>query len=240
MKLPLNKFVITSHGAPKLVPFITNILLSNRDIRNIAVVYDSAAYGEYYETFLNMLNTFKNRVNFYIIDWYSFESYILQSNVYGININREEVDYRYESIEQYATKVIEDIHRDTSPYSKSTLSKCLKQTRCNGCAESICNRRNHKFNELVYWRIRTIYNILNNKNKVSNKITYMQYKNQNDTNKRNIGSQNLLRIEDIKGDKALLSNNRTVNIEDIVINTFKNGFTISNTSKLTNWSKFKH
>lgn len=240
LKLPLNKFVITSHGAPKLVQFITNLLINSRSIRNIVVVYDSAAYGEYYETFLNMLNVFKNRVNFYIIDWYSFESYIIQSSVYGVTINREDVDYKYESIEQYATKMIEDIHRDTSPYSKSALSKCLKQIRCKDCIESICDRRNHKFNELVYWRIRTIYNILSNKNKVNKAITYMQYKNQNDINKRNITSQTLLRIEDIQGDKALLSNNRTVNIEDIIINTFKNGLAISNPSKLTNWSKFKH
>ena len=98
-------------------------LLQNKAFDNVLVVYDSAAFGHQYSELINYLNGVVNKY-IQILDWPSFEHYILSEPPFNEIITQEEIGCSYESLEQAATQRIQQL----IPYSKHKLTKCLLLT----------------------------------------------------------------------------------------------------------------
>ena len=83
-----------------------------------------------------------------IIDWDSFECYILQSTMFNRKV--PEPMNEYESKEKLATFMLSDL----IAYKKTSLTKCLKKDFCKGCTDNSCNFRYVKEGDrLVYWKV---------------------------------------------------------------------------------------
>lgn len=95
--------------------------------KKFLIVYDAAAFSTEIEDLVKYISS---RANVKVLDWESFEHYVLQSKLFGINLTLDDAGCHYESLEQLATEKLSEI----IPYSKSQLSKCLlPESVCGNC-----------------------------------------------------------------------------------------------------------
>lgn len=88
-----------------------------------------------------------------MIDWDSFEYYILQSPVFNKRVP-EPMDM-YESKEKLATFMLSELIN----YKKTSLTKCLKKDFCKKCIDSSCEYRHIESKDLLlYWKLDCLLN----------------------------------------------------------------------------------
>lgn len=127
--------------------------------RNIPAVYDAAAFAMHMDAFLAILHQYY-KVRFYVLDWDSFEAYVLNSNIYQKNISLDSIGNNYESLEQYAA---EQLKVYIPGYNKNHLPHCLTRQRCMQCRQtSECRFRMFGFEDLLYGQVRELYDYCEN------------------------------------------------------------------------------
>lgn len=90
------------------------------------VVYDSAAFGPFIHDLLRVL---KNKVNVKVLDWESFETYLLASPAFGIELPKD-TPCEYNSREIEATYILGNLIH----YNKSVLPPCVRlDCACSNC-----------------------------------------------------------------------------------------------------------
>lgn len=92
---------------------------------SLCLVFDRSAIGYDYHKILN--NIEKKKMKVCIIDWDSFECYILQSTMFNKKV--PEPMNKYESKEELATSMLSDL----IDYKKESLTKCFKKNFCKEC-----------------------------------------------------------------------------------------------------------
>lgn len=142
-------------GASKIAKSIEYYAEKGR--KDIVVIYDACAFASYVDLLLETIRKYNN-INIYVLDWESFEGYILESKMFQMKFSLKNLDYSYESLEQFLT---EKISEKLKGYSKDKLHKCLKRTRCELCKDGTgCSYRKFKYEDLVYDEIRLIYDFI--------------------------------------------------------------------------------
>lgn len=107
--------------------------------KNILIVYDSAAFGSNIFDLVKHINS-QPIDTIQVLDWYSFEWYILSQRELNVYIDPKTLGCDAESIEQYATEYIESRCR----YTKSKIHPCItKSSRCTACAKIDCVLRHN-------------------------------------------------------------------------------------------------
>lgn len=115
--------------------------------RDIFVVYDASAFGCYVDLINLVIREYPD-VNFYILDWDSFEYYILNSKLIRGSVTYKDVDYTYESFEQFCTDKLKEF---IPAYTKSKLPLCLKVSGCVSCKHTNdCAFVHYDHNDLIY------------------------------------------------------------------------------------------
>ena len=123
-----NLTVISAEGKDNLVKTI-----SRYKDKNIIVVYDSSAFGIQFANLLSLLSSSKD-YHVKILDWESYEEYILNQDFIGVSME-EDVPCTFNSRENYAEYTLCNV----IPYSKERFPKCIdEQKRCSKCEENTC------------------------------------------------------------------------------------------------------
>ncbi|MCI8751325.1 MAG: hypothetical protein HFH66_08175 [Lachnospiraceae bacterium] len=118
---------------------------------HLCLVFDRSAIGYDYHKILNSIH--QNKLNVCMIDWDSFEYYILQSPVFNKRVP-EPMDM-YESKEKLATFMLSELIN----YKKTSLTKCLKKDFCKKCIDSSCEYRHIESKDLLlYWKLDCLLN----------------------------------------------------------------------------------
>lgn len=121
---------------------------------HVLVVYDASAFAMHMDAFLHVMKQYSD-VRFYVLDWDSFEAYILNSSVYHAQILLQDLKYDFESLEQYAT---EQMQKYLPNYTKKRLPLCLTRKRCIQCKMGTgCHYRTYSFLDLLYGGVRTFF-----------------------------------------------------------------------------------
>lgn len=129
-------------GKSKFAEYIETL----NDDEFLCLVFDRSAIGYDYHKILN--NIEKKKMKVCIIDWDSFECYILQSTMFNKKV--PEPMNEYESKEKLATSMLSDL----IAYKKESLTKCFKKNFCKECTGNSCNYRYVKEDDrLVYWKV---------------------------------------------------------------------------------------
>ena len=137
-------------------------ILNTGKFKNILVVYDSAAFGTNLSALLSVLAK-KGSTIVKILDWESYEWYLLNSHLFDRDkkgklypITLEKSGCKFESLEQMCTDIIS--HKIS--YSKEKLPNCMHSKRdCSRCSNNdVCNYKTNKSSEelFVYDPITTI------------------------------------------------------------------------------------
>lgn len=113
---------------------------SDSNFNDVLVVYDAAfAYQK------EALDTWimESGLRIQILDWYSFEHYILTQEPFLEVLTQEGIGKKWESLERATDFTL----KDKIPYAKGHLSQCLrKHSSCNSCKRvDICKFKHHEF-----------------------------------------------------------------------------------------------
>lgn len=209
--------------------------------KDILIFYDASAFGiekDKLETLISRYATNKNtNYSFTIIDWESFEHYILSTKVYNIFLKQSDYGCKYISLERYAEQFIKKV---ITNYNKTSLNLCLRRNRCrNTCNNKYqCSYCNTNYLDLICYKVAVLYNYVEQhykRQKVD--ISYIKFYAYNKHIQREkikpcyrIDSVNLrdntCNIEDIS---------RTLDIIDVVQQVQKNNCCLSNASILKDW-----
>lgn len=131
-------------GASKL--HTTLRYYAERGYHNILVVYDAAGYGVYMNLLLEIMRSITGCI-VHVLDWDSFEYYVLSSNMFSSGI-LSGYDCGYESLEQFATERLSMILNN---YDKGSLHPCLRRNRCKACkSASGCRLRLKSYDTLLH------------------------------------------------------------------------------------------
>lgn len=155
--------VKSSNGKDNLSTSLLLKLLENK-YKNILVVYDAAAFGNNIAKLFSVLNQV-GCTNVKVLDWESFEWYILNSKFFEIDQQKEpypltlsKTGYEYESLEQMCTILL----KDKVNYTKSHLPTCMHIARdCSKCSlVADCKYKTKKTSKdlFIYGIIGTINN----------------------------------------------------------------------------------
>lgn len=128
----------SAKGKALLAKYIAN---NFKDLTNVLIVYDASAFAYQIESLLEVIgNRFCN-----VLDWESFENYILRCNPFNIILTQKECDCYTESLEQFSTESLSKIIEYSSGKS---YSKCLhKLSKCNECNNiNICVYKHNAIN----------------------------------------------------------------------------------------------
>lgn len=132
-------------GASKIVRSIQYHIDCGK--KDIFVIYDASAFGAYIGLFQEVFNS-NNSAHIYVLDWDSFEGYILGSKVYNEHYTLADLDYHTESLEQFMTH---KLSARLNNYNKAALHKCLRSDRCKQCMDATgCKYRLFSYEELIY------------------------------------------------------------------------------------------
>lgn len=133
-------------GASKISKNLIHLIESG--YKEILIVYDAAAFAPFIDILEEIIRS-HNKISINVLDWDSFENYILNSPMFNCKLSQEDANCSYESYEQFALTVIQKI---IPKYSKSKLAECLKFNRCiNGCLNiANCNFKHKKYSDLIY------------------------------------------------------------------------------------------
>lgn len=133
---------------------------------NILVVYDSSVYAPFMTSLLNVLRIadYLNK-NVQVLDWESFETYVLSLPMFSINLTLEDTKCGFNSLEKMSEiKLAELIN-----YNKSVLLTCLKMnTKCESCKSfKECKFKDDRnINQIIISPLDTIKSLSNEANKI--------------------------------------------------------------------------
>ena len=133
----------------------------NEGYRNFVVVYDASAFGTNIDGLKNFMGLY-SQYNFYIIDWESFENYILGTEVFNLRYTLKDAGCKYESLEQFSTNKLDELLQQyMGGYSKSHLPKCFKVRGCINCTSNkSCYYVGYAFNKFIYGKVGVLFNRL--------------------------------------------------------------------------------
>lgn len=98
--------------------------------KNVLVVYDASAFGGQIKKFKEMVKEESRNIS--ILDWYSFEHHVLSRPPFNHWIEPSSLDYKHESLEQFATETLTELVRYHK--NKESISPCLtKHSMCSTC-----------------------------------------------------------------------------------------------------------
>lgn len=123
---------------------------------HILVVYDAAAFGYQFGSLMDTLAKYKD-INIRVLDWESFECYLLGSDIFNETYTQKDMDCYSESLEQFCT----DRLRTLIAYHKGSLPKCFKKENiCGHCSHVSGCRFKHSEQEreqlVIYNNLKTI------------------------------------------------------------------------------------
>lgn len=210
--------------------------------RHIVVVYDAAAMGVQVDAIKAFIAR-HTECNFYIIDWQSFEHYILASTVFNTRYTLNDVGCHYESLEQYATMRLGAL---MPKYHKKHLPPCLRAGFCNKCTERMrCTCVNYEYSKYIYDKVNTLYTVIKAKayKQISgiSGITYEYFK---DYAHKLIDTTDIcyhIDAVDLQQNLCKLSKDGkqvVINITDLVQRLLNKQLKLLNPSALKNWSGF--
>lgn len=144
-----NENLFSSNGKNGLLDKLVSIVDEGKN--NILVVFDSCSFGLLFKSLLLYLRRNKN-INIYLLDWESYEHYLLFSPNILINNNKEDIDNKILSslfrkdkgiytTEDAYEKVLKDYMHY---YHKDNLCRCLKiddQSKCKDCFRKLYNNK---------------------------------------------------------------------------------------------------
>lgn len=126
--------MIPAQSKDNVIPKLYSILRSNENKR-ILVVYDSSAFGINYPAFCALLDNYKGSNTVDVLDWESFENYLLQLDMFKDITLDECTPCNYDSREKYA----EDTLTQCVGYKKSGLHRCFREDKvCSKCSMNEC------------------------------------------------------------------------------------------------------
>lgn len=227
----------TAGGNAKIIKWLNKYI---RYYRNVIIVYDAAAMG----TIAVELKTFMElhkECSFFIIDWDSFESYLLSTPAIKHPVTLKDCGCFYESLEQYATKVLENLY---GAYDKSKLSHCFKIDGCKDCKyNSGCVHSVYNYSKFIMGRVLLLYKYLSTlQYNMVDYNTFIKQVRLNNMSKAHSTEYKIVKVEDSFGRCVLQLNNN--NIEHIGIFVLVwllmyGHIFVKNPEKLKNWSGFK-
>lgn len=133
--------VISANSKSEIVRCLQRLTKADPKYNDLLIVYDAAAFA-YQKEALDAWIT-ESRLRVQILDWYSFEHYVLTQAPFFINLTQEDIGKDWESLEQAAeSELKQKIH-----YAKGHLPKCLrKKSSCNACRQiNTCKYKHHAF-----------------------------------------------------------------------------------------------
>lgn len=233
--------------------------------KNVVVVYDAAAMGACVLDLLNVIQLYKN-CHCFVIDWESFEHYILASPAFNRRYTLAEVGYKAESLEQFSTIMLTKLL--SKGYIKEKLPLCLTVSGCGRCY-SKCAFPIYKFNQLIYDKVETLYVYLA-KNKVQSienekqesgayrqnggmvytqraasrlPVTYELYMREARAAKKGVPKEQQNRIKSVSFEKGTCvviidTQYKVVKIQDLVGKVLNHSIVLSNPYMLSGWKHF--
>lgn len=122
---------------------------AKKGVKHILVVYDAAAFAPFIDVLQNVIKQL-SYMSINVLDWDSFEAYVLNSPMLGKTLQPKDADCSYESFEQFATLELQKILPRNA--NKNHLSFCLKVERCTGQCPYIseCTLKRKHYSELIY------------------------------------------------------------------------------------------
>lgn len=129
--------VVSAHSKSELALFFEQKYVSGK--RYLAV-YDAAAFAFEAEKFFEKIRG----KSVQILDWESFENFILRQECFNIKLEQKDCDYTQESLEEYSTEVLCKL---LGGYSKSNLPRCIRiNSNCSDCQKiSTCKYKHKEF-----------------------------------------------------------------------------------------------
>lgn len=212
----------------------------SKGYRNFVFIYDAAGFGMNIEKLKHLIYMFTD-CNFFIIDWESFEHYILASQVFRKNYTLDDAGCLYESLEQFSTDKLKQF---MPSYHKRSLTHCLKVSGCAKCNNKCNIFEIYDFKYYIYSLIEVLYKYLVSLRSISYVATYNTFLRCNKVIKATIGNQFYFKIKsvDFKQNKCIICdyNKRcqTVSIVNLVNKVLTGCIYISNPSVLKNWIGF--
>lgn len=129
-------FALTVESAKSKSKIVSK--LSSLYQKDILAVFDAAGFGFQIETFLEFCK--RTSKNISILDWYSFEWYILTTPQFNVILTPKDMTYEYESLEQRATEILTENTR----YSKRSMHPCIStDNQCGSCNEPCQFQHSH-------------------------------------------------------------------------------------------------
>lgn len=136
-------------GASKLLLTLNEFY--SRGIKRICLVLDKAGIGTLYDAIYIFENNHSD-LQLSIIDWQSFEHYILSSKIYDADLSAYGLPW--ESIEQFSENKIKDYIPN---YKKGLLPLCLQRDRCYNCKSYNTCKYHGDFHDLIYGKVEKLY-----------------------------------------------------------------------------------
>lgn len=125
-----NVDVTSAKSKSEVIRHLQHFIDIDPEYNDILIVYDAAAFAYQKEALDTWIHEKQLRVQ--MLDWYSFEHYVLTQAPFSTNLTQEEIGKDWESLEQAAECQL----RDKINYSKGHLPKCLKQkSSCSTCRQ---------------------------------------------------------------------------------------------------------
>lgn len=125
----------SAHSKSEIVDYLENTRLGGKTL----VVYDAAAFA--FEA--GRLHKYIENHDIDVLDWESFENYVLRFAPFNTVLTQRDCDFNYESLEQKSTEVL----TEKIAYSKNFLPTCLhKIVDCSRCREvGSCKLKHSEF-----------------------------------------------------------------------------------------------
>lgn len=129
--------VDSAHSKSELAYYINNKYSGDE---RLLVVYDAAAFAYSANAFFEAI---KGK-SIQILDWESFENFILRQKVFNVVLEQKDCTCVWESLEEYSTKKLSEL---VEGYSKSSLPRCIKnKSVCSSCSKvNNCHYKHSEF-----------------------------------------------------------------------------------------------
>lgn len=230
----------SAKGNARIVKKLEDTIASG--YKNIVVVYDAAGMGALIRELKIFINAHPS-CTFFIVDWESFEHYILASAVFNKHYTLQDAGCQYESLEQYSTARLEE---QMPNYNKQRLPHCLQ---CGGCIKCYdrkdCVCANYDFSKYVYGNVKTVYTVAKNKTVKPlagiSGVTYTYFLQSAQAYRRSAKQLWHIDATDFAHNKCKIANNNVVyevNITDLVMKTLRGEICLTNPSALKSWKGF--
>ena len=117
-------------------------------------MYDASGFGVNILDLKRLIDQHPEK-NFFVIDWESFENYMLGTPAVNLPTTLKDVGCTAESLEEFSYKKLCKYFK----YSKHNLIHCFKIGGCKNCNLK-CSHPVYKFQDYIYWKVKTLYDFL--------------------------------------------------------------------------------